>query len=179
MIDQYLKPNVKRGALYYGIIAAIIGILVAIPFLGCLVALLNCFVGPILALGTGYLIAQWGATMSTSMTTRTPLAVQSSSPYTTPAIDGAVGTGVGALIGGIVGWIAGLIVSVGLTGLGVAAGGDTGSAAVGVAAQGIGGIFSIVVTVVFALILGAIGGVLYVVFSQRKSTTPTAPTTPA
>ncbi|MER3514363.1 MAG: hypothetical protein C4310_08215, partial [Chloroflexota bacterium] len=108
MIDRYLKPNVKRGAIYDAIVAAVLGILTAIPILGCLVSPLTCLIGLVLPFAIGWLVAQWGQSMPAGPT---PLSVSSTSPYATPAVDGAVATGVGHLAGGLVSLVIGLLVS--------------------------------------------------------------------
>ena len=36
IMNQYLTPHVKRGAIYFGIIVAVLGIIGAIPVLNCL-----------------------------------------------------------------------------------------------------------------------------------------------
>ncbi len=178
MLDQYLKPNVKRGAIYYAIIGIIISILVAIPFLGCLVAPFACVTWLILPLAIGYFVAQWGATSSTAMV-KTPLAVQSTSPYATPAVDGAVAAGAGSVVSGIVGLIIALLFSAVFTALGSSGtASDAGGAALGLAAAGVGGIVGVIIGIIAAAIFGAIGGALYVIINQRNATTPPAPTTP-
>lgn len=175
MIDQYLKPNVKRGAIYYAIVGSVIGILVAIPLLGCLVAPFACVTWLVLPLAIGYFVAQWGSAPTMAMA-KTPLAVQSSSPYTTPAVDGAVAAGSGAVVSGIVS----LIVSLLFSGIfaAISSGGtasDAGGAAIGLAAGAVGGVFGLIIGIIASAIFGAAGGALYVIMSQRKSATPTTP----
>ena len=179
MLDQYFKPNVKRGAIYYAIVGIVIGVLVAIPVLGCLVAPFACVTWLLLPLAIGYFVAQWGATSSSALV-KTPLTVQSSSPYVTPAVDGAVSAGAGAVVSGIVVLIVTLIfggIFAAMGSSGTAS--DAGSAAIGLAAAGVGGIFGLIIGIITAAIFGAVGGALYVVISQRNaSSTPPAPTTP-
>jgi len=178
MLDQYLKPNVKRGAIYYAIIGIVLSILVAIPFLGCLVAPLACVTWLVLPLAIGYLVAQWGATSNTAMV-KTPLAVQSSSPYATPAVDGAVAAGAGSVVSGIVGLIISLVLAGIFTALGNSGtASDAAGAAAGLAVAGVGGIVGVIIGIIAAAIFGAVGGAIYVVISQRNASTPPAPTTP-
>ncbi len=168
MIDQWLKPNVKQGAIYYAIVATVIGILMLIPLLNCLVAPLACVVGLLLPFAIGWLVAQWNLVMPSTVVT--PLAVQSTSPYTTPAVDGATAAGVGSLVSGVITWIISLLFSGIFASIGAAAGNQSaGSAAVGFAIGGAAGLVGIVMGVIFAAIFGAIGGVLYVVFNQRRA----------
>src|SRR5512135_1303908 len=101
MIDQYLKPNVKQGAIYGAIIGIVIGIISLVPLLGCIALPLTCVISLLLPFGIGYFVAQWGTSPSVSMV-KTPLAVQSSSPYATPAVDGAVAAGLASLVSGII-----------------------------------------------------------------------------
>jgi hypothetical protein len=113
MIDQYLKPNVKQGAIYYGIVAIVLGIVSLIPVLNCIALPVTCLVALLLPFAIGWLVAQWG-TSSTMAMVKTPLAVQSTSPYATPAVDGAVAAGTaaaGLAIGGAFG-IVGVIFEV-------------------------------------------------------------------
>jgi hypothetical protein len=169
MIDQYLKPNVKQGAIYYAVVSIVLGIVMLIPLLNCLVAPLACVVGILLPFAIGWLVAQWGKTMPA---TATPLAVQSTSPYTTPAVDGAVAAGVGALVSGIIVWVISLIFSGVFASIGAASGSQSaGGAALGVAIGGAFGIVGVITGTIIGAILGAIGGVLYVVFNQRRATT--------
>lgn len=178
MINQYLKPNVQRGAIYYAIVGIVLGIISLIPILNCIALPVTCVVALLLPFGIGWFVAQWGTSSGMAMV-KTPLAVQSSSPYATPAVDGAVATGIGALVSGIIVWIAGLIFGGIFATIGAANAGEAGQAAAGLAIGGAVGIVGVVFQVIIAAIAGAIGGVLYIVFSQRKTTTPTTPTTPA
>jgi hypothetical protein len=167
MVDQYLKPNVKRGALYDAIAVIVLGVLTAIPLLGCLLAPLTCVIGLLLPFGIGWLVAQWSKTMPTAMT---PLSVTSSSPYSTPAVDGAVAAGVGHLLGGIVSLVITLLFGGIFSSIGAA--GDPGTAgdvAAGLAIGAAGGVVGLIVSAIIGAIAGAIGGILYVVFSQRQS----------
>lgn len=167
MIDRYLKPNVKRGAIYDAVAVAVLGILTAIPLLGCLVSPLTCLIGLVLPFAIGWLVAQWGQTMPSGIT---PLSVSSTSPYTTPAVDGAVATGVGHLVGGLVSLIIGLLFSGLFTSISAASDpSSVGGAAVGLAFGAAGGIVGLIIGAVIAAIAGAIGGVLYVLFSQRRT----------
>ncbi len=176
MIDQYLKPNVKQGAIYATIVVAVLGILLKVPLLGCLILPFACVLGLVVPLAVGYLTAQWGKTMPA---TTTPLAVQSTSPYTTPAVDGAIAAAVGAFVGGVIAWIVGLFFGGVFATIGAAANSDAaGGLAFALAANGIGGIFSVIFSTIFAAILGAIGGALYVLIGPGKTTTPTLPTPP-
>jgi hypothetical protein len=176
MIDQYLKPNVKQGAIYAAIIVAVLGILLRVPLLGCLVLPFACVAGLVVPLAVGYLTAQWGKTMPATMT---PLAVQSTSPYATPAVDGAVAAAVGALVGGLIAWIVDLLFGGIFATIGAATNSDAaGALAFGLAASGIGGIFGVIFSTIFAAVLGAIGGVLYVAVGPGKTSTPTLPTPP-
>ncbi len=170
MIDQYLKPNVKQGAIYYGIVAIVLGIVSLIPVLNCIALPVTCLVALLLPFAIGWLVTQWG-TSSTMAMVKTPLAVQSTSPYATPAVDGAVAAGVGALVAGIIVWIAGLIFGGIFATVGAANAGEAGTAAAGLAIGGAAGFFGVIFEVIIAAIAGAIGGVLYVVFNQRKATT--------
>lgn len=173
MIDQYLKPNVKRGVLYFAIIAIIAGVIGRIPVLACIALPVLCIIWVALPFGIGWLTAQWGRTMPA---TATPLAVQSSSPYATPAVDGAVASGVGALVANAVVWVVGLLIDVAFAGVASATGGDSGAAAVGLAAGGVAGFIGIFIGAVVAAIAGAIGGALYVIVNQnRASSVPPAP----
>jgi hypothetical protein len=175
MIDQFLKPNVKRGAIYYAIVGIVMSVLVAIPLLGCLVAPFACVTWLVLPLVIGYFVAQWGSAPSTAMV-KTPLAVQSSSPYTTPAIDGAVASAAGALVSGIVGLIIGLLFSGIFAAIGSSgSASDAGGAAFGLAAGAVGGIFGLIIGIIASAIFGAVGGALYVIMSQRKTATPSTP----
>ncbi len=174
MIDQYLKPNVKRGALYYAIISLVLGILMLIPLLNCLVAPLACLIGTILPFATGWFVAQWGRTMPS---TATPLAVQSTSPYAAPAVDGAVATGVGSLVSGIIVWIIGTLFGGIFAAMGAAAGGSTGSEAVGTVIGAAGGIFGVIIGVIVAAIFGAVGAAIYVAYTSRN-TAPIPPSAP-
>lgn len=176
MIDQYLKPNVKRGALYYAIIATVLGILMLIPLLNCLVAPLACVVGLILPFATGWFVAQWGATM---LPRATPLAIQSTSPYATPAVDGAIATGAGSLVSGIIIWIVSTLLGGAIAMLGAAAGGNTPSAAVGSMLGAAGGLLGIVFGVIVAAIFGAIGAVIYLLYTSRNASTAPPPPPPA
>ena len=179
MLDQYFKPNVKRGAIYYAIVGIIISVLIAIPLLGCLVAPFACVTWLLLPLAIGYFVAQWGSSPTTAVTT-TPLAVQSSSPYATPAVDGAVAAGAGAVVSGIVGLIVSLIFSAIFAAIGSSGtASDAGSAAVGLAAGAVSGVIGLIIGIIMAAIFGAVGGALYVVMSQRNTATPPAPTTPS
>ncbi len=167
MIDQYLKPSVKQGAIYYAVVATVLGILMAIPLLNCLVAPLACVVGLLLPFAIGWLVAQWSTTMPSRAT---PLAVQSTSPYTTPAVDGGVAAGVGSLVSGIIVWIVTTLFSGIFASIGAASGGQSaGGAALGVAIGGAFGVVGIIIGVIFAAIFGAVGGVLYVIMNQRKA----------
>lgn len=167
MIDQYLKPNVKRGAIYYAVISIVLGIVMLIPLLNCVAAPVACIVGLLLPFATGWLVAQWGRTMTV---TATPLAIQSTSPYATPAVDGGVAAGVGALASGIVVWIVSLLFSGLFAGLSSLSGSESaGGAALGVAIGGAAGIVGIIFGTVLAAIFGAIGGALYVIFNQRQA----------
>jgi hypothetical protein len=174
MIDQYLKPNVKRGAIYYGIVAIVLGIISLIPILNCIALPVTCVVALLLPFGIGWFVAQWGTSQGMAMV-KTPLAVQSSSPYATPAVDGAVAAGVGALVAGIIVWIAGLIFGGIFATIGAANAGEAGTAAASVAVGGAFGIVGVVFQVIVAAIAGAIGGVIYIVFNQRKTATPSTP----
>jgi hypothetical protein len=169
MIDQYLKPNVKQGAIYYGIVAIVLGIVSLIPVLNCIALPVTCVVALLLPFAIGWLVAQWG-TSSTMAMVKTPLAVQSTSPYATPAVDGAVAAGVGALVAGIIVWIASLIFGGIFATVGAANAGEAGTAAAGLAIGGAVGIVGVVFQVIVGAIAGAIGGVLYVVINQRKAT---------
>lgn len=167
MIDRYLKPNVKRGAIYDAIVVAVLGILTAIPVLACLVSPLTCLIGLILPFAIGWLVAQWGQNMPAGTT---PLSVSSTSPYATPAIDGAVATGVGHLAGGLVSLVIGLVVSGLFTSISAASDlSSAGGAAVGLAFGAAGGVIGLIIGAIIAAIAGAIGGVLYVLFSQRRA----------
>lgn len=167
MIDQYFKPNVKRGAIYDAVIGVVLGILTLIPVLGCLLSPLTCVIGLLLPFAIGWLVAQWGRTMSM---TATPLSISSGSPYATPAVDGAVAAGAGHLVSGLIVLVLNLLFSGLFASLGAAGSpGDAGSAAAGIAVGGAAGIFGVIVTTIVAAVAGAIGGVLYVVFSQRQS----------
>ncbi len=172
MLNQYFKPNVQRGALYYAIIATVLGILMLSPLLNCVVAPLACVIGALLPFATGWFVAQWGRTMPS---TATPLAVQSTSPYATPAVDGGVAAGVGSLVSGIIVWIISTLFGGIFAAMGAAAGGDTGSAAAATAIGAAGGIVGVIIGVVVALIFGAIGAVIYVVYSSRNTAAGTPP----
>jgi hypothetical protein len=178
MLDQYLKPNVKRGAIYGAGVGIVIGIISVIPFLNCLALPLTCVVSLLLPFAIGYFVAQWGSEPSMAMV-KTPLAVQSSSPYATPAVDGAVASGLAALVGGLVTWIVGLIVSGVFATVNAANAGEAGTAAAGLAVGGAFGIIGVIFGVVIAAIAGAIGGAIYVLIKQNRSATPSAPTTPS
>ncbi|MGE5141025.1 MAG: hypothetical protein ACM3JD_16280 [Rudaea sp.] len=171
MIDQYLKPNVKRGAMYFAIIATIAGVIGRIPVLVCLALPVLCAIWLVLPFATGWLTAQWGRTMAA---TATPLAVQSSSPYATPAVDGAVAAGVGALVANAIVWVVGLLFDVAFAGFAAATGNDATGSALGLAASGIGGFFGIFIGAIVAAIAGAIGGAIYVIYTQSRAT-PAAP----
>ena len=174
MIDQYLKPNVKRGAIYYGIVGIVLGIVSLIPILNCIALPVTCVVAVVLPFAIGWLVAQWGSAPTMAMV-KTPLAIQSTSPYATPAVDGAVAAGVGALVAGIIVWIVGLIFGGIFATVGAANAGEAGTAAAGLAVGGAVGIVGVVFQVIIAAIAGAVGGVLYIVFSQRKTATPSTP----
>lgn len=167
MVDQYLKPNVKRGAIYDAIVVAVLGILTAIPVLACLVSPLMCLIGLILPFAIGWLVAQWGQNMPAGAT---PLSVSSTSPYATPAVDGAVATGVGHLAGGLVSLVIGLLVRGLFTSISAASDlSSTGSAVAGLAFGAAGDVVNLIFSAIIAAIAGAIGGVLYVLFSQRRA----------
>jgi hypothetical protein len=169
MIDQYLKPNVKRGAIYYAVVAIVLGIISLIPVLGCIALPVTCIAALLLPFAIGWLVAQWGSTGTMAMTT-TPLAVKSDSPYATPAVDGAVATGVGALVSGVIVWIAGLILSGLFATVTSANAGEAGQAAAGLAVGGAFGIIGIIFGVIIAAVAGAIGGAIYVAMRQQRPT---------
>ncbi len=167
MIDQYLKPNVKRGAIYDAVISLVIGVLSLIPLLGCIVAPVTCLVGLILPFAIGWFVAQWGRTMPA---TPTPLSVSSTSPYATPAVDGAVAAGAGHLVGGLLTLVISLLFSSFFATLGASSAGEAGRAAAGLAIGAAGGVIGWIFGAIIAAIAGAIGGALYVLYSSRQST---------
>jgi hypothetical protein len=175
MLDQYLKPSVKRGATYYAIIAIVLGIISLIPVLNCIALPVTCLVALALPFATGWLVAQWGTTMPA---TPTPLAIQSTSPYATPAVDGAVATGVGSLVSGIIVWIAGLIFGGIFATVGAANAGEAGQAAAGLAVGGAFGIIGVIFGVIIAAVAGAIGAVLYIALRAQRPTAPMPPANP-
>src|ERR671932_605489 len=101
-MDALNKPNVRRGATYYAIIATVLGIITAIPVLGCIALPITCVVGLLLPFAIGWLVAQWG---SYALTTTTMGSVPPSSALATPgaaaAMDGGIATAAGALVSGI------------------------------------------------------------------------------
>ncbi len=171
MIEQYLKPNVQRGAILNAVIGTVLGILSLIPLLGCLLLPVTCVIALLLPFVTGWLVAQWGRTMPMS-TVSTPLSIRSDSPYATPAVDGAVAAGLGALVSGLIIWIVSVLCG-GLFAIAGSAGdlSQAGSAATGLVFGAVGGFVSLVVTTMVAAIAGAIGGVLYILFTARPATT--------
>ncbi len=169
MLDQYLKPNVKQGALYYAAVAIVLGIISLIPILACIVSPVTCLVWLVLPFAVGWLVAQWGRTMPV---TKTPFVVQSTSPYATPAVDGAVAAGAGAIVSGVIVWVLRLLSDLFFAGLAASQGGS-GGAVFGVAFTGVAGIIGVIIGTVIAAVAGAIGGALYVIVNQnRASTTP-------
>jgi hypothetical protein len=171
MIDQYLKPNVKRGAILSAIIGTLIGILSAIPLLGCLLLPVTCIIALLLPFVTGWLVAQWGRTLPMGTMT-TPFSIKSDSPYATPALDGAVAAGIGALISGLIVWVCGLLFAGLFATTGIAGDpGSAGSSASGLVIGAVGGVVSVIVTTIVAAIAGAIGGIIYIVFSSSRTRT--------
>ncbi len=176
VIDEYLKPNVKRGAIYGAIIGIVIGIISLIPLLNCIALPLTCVISLLVPFAIGWFVAQWG-TSPTMALVKTPLAIQSTSPYATPAVDGAVAAALASLVAGIITWIAGLIFSGIFATVAAANAGEAGQAAAGLAFGGAFGIIGVIFGAVIAAIAGAIGGAGYVMVNQRNAATPTTPPT--
>lgn len=152
MLDQYLKPNVKRGATYDAIIGTVLGIVSIIPLLNCIALPLTCVSALALPLVIGWFVAQWGGASDTGKA----------------AIDGAIATGVGHLVSGVIVLILTALLGVVFGAIGAATGSDTGSVAIGVAAGAAGSVFLLIFSVIFGVIFGAVGGLLYVAFQGSK-----------
>ncbi|MGE5140393.1 MAG: hypothetical protein ACM3JD_13080 [Rudaea sp.] len=170
MLDQYLKPNVKQGALYYAVVAVVLGIIGLIPFLNCLAAPFTFLIWLVLPFAVGWLVAQWGETMPA---TKTPFVVQSTSPYATPAVDGAVAAGAGALASGVVVWVLRLLSDLFFAGLA-----GNGAGVLAAVVGGVAGIIAVIIGVVIAAVAGAIGGALYVIVKENRAKTAPPPMNP-
>ncbi|MBI5034590.1 MAG: hypothetical protein HZB51_29045 [Chloroflexi bacterium] len=150
-MDQYFTPHVKRGAIYFGIIVAVLGVIGAIPLLNCLALPLLCVAGFAVPIGIGWLVAQWGG--ATDMAKG--------------AIDGAIACGLGGLVGGVVSFLASLCFNAVFFAIGMS---SNASDMVGAIVAGIiGGLSSWIFGAIFAAIFGAVGGLLYVAIQGNKS----------
>ncbi len=152
-MNQYLTPHVKRGAIYFGIIVAVLGIIGAIPVLNCLAIPLLCVAGFAVPIAIGWFVAQWGG--ATDMAKG--------------AIDGAIACGLGGIVGGVVTFLAKLCFNAVFFAIGMT-NNDSGNGIVGALIAGvIGGLTGWIMGAIFAAIFGAVGGLLYVAIQGNKS----------
>lgn len=155
-MNQYFTPSVKRGAIYFGIIVAVMGIIGAIPLLACLALPVLCIAGFLVPIGIGWLVAQWDHVTDMG----------------TGAISGAIACGVGGFAGGIVTFLAHLCFNA----VFFAIGQSTDSSMVNAIIAGvIGGIVGWILGAIFAAIFGAVGGLLYVAIQGNKAKPAPAP----
>ncbi len=149
-MNQYFTPHVKRGAIYFGIIVAVLGIIGAIPVLNCIAIPLLCVAGFLVPIGIGWFVGQWGG--ATDMAKG--------------AIDGAIACGLGGLVGGVVSFLAHLCFNA----VFFAIGQSSDSSMVGAIIAGVvGGLMGWILGAIFAAIFGAIGGLLYVAIQGSKA----------
>jgi hypothetical protein len=150
-MNQYLTPSVKRGAIYFGIIVAVLGIIGAIPLLACLAFPLLCVAGFLVPIAIGWFVAQWGGATDMGK----------------GAMDGAIACGLGGLVGGIVTFLANLCFNAVFFALGVS---TNSSDMVGALIAGvISGLMSWILGTIGAAIFGAVGGLLYVAIQGNKA----------
>ena len=150
-MSQYFTPSVKRGAVIFGVIVAVLGIIGAIPLLNCLAVPLLCVAGFAVPIAIGWFVAQWGG--ATDMAKG--------------AIDGAIACGLGGLVGGVVTFLAHLCFDTVFFAIGMT---HDARDMIGAAIAGIiGGLGSWILGAIFAAIFGAVGGLLYAAIQGNKS----------
>ena len=152
-MEQYLTAEVKRGAMYFAIVGAVLGIIGAIPLLNCLALPLLCVSAFAVPLVIGWLVAQWSG----------------ASEMAQGALPGAIACGVGQVIAGAVTFVATLCFNVFFSVLGVTSSGDAAGMMTGLLAAAVAGIASWIFGVIFAAIFGAVGGLLYVAIQGNKT----------
>lgn len=138
---------VKAGGIAAGI-GVVLAILGAIPFLNCLVFPLLCLGAVLLPIGAGMGYGYF-----------TP----GREEMTQSATGGALAGGFGGFVYGLVNGIVSMI-----TGAGAAAMLDEFDVAAGAGTDIVGLLGGVCLSVVFGLVLGAIGGVLWPVFQREK-----------
>jgi hypothetical protein len=151
-MNQYLTPSVKRGAIYFGIITAVLGIVGAIPLLACLALPILCIAGFAVPIGIGWFVAQW----------------ESATDMVKGATSGAIACGLGGLVGGVVTFLANICFRAVFFAIGQASGSDT-SMVAAIIAGVIGGLVGWILGAIFAAIFGAVGGLLYVAIQGNKA----------
>lgn len=157
-MNQYFTPSVKRGAIYFGIIVAVLGVISAltqaidrvIPFLTCITVPIYCLVGLLVPIAIGWFVAQWG----------------SATDMGKGVIDGAIACGVGGLVGGVITFLAHLCFRPVFSVIGLSTQREVFGALILGLIVGLG---EWIIGAIVAAIFGAVGGLLYVAIQGNKA----------
>jgi hypothetical protein len=150
---DYFKPHIVRAGVYGGAVGAALSLITLIPVLG---GIIGCLLWPIAVLATiaaGVLAVRWGKRK------RGTQALQQG------AIDGGLAGGVAGLVSGAVSWVVGILNAI-LSEMIFQA--NIGERAVGLLAAIVMGFVSIFAWIIVGAILGAIGGLAYVLIQQQR-----------
>ncbi len=144
-MQGFLKPYTRRAGILGGIVGIAVLLLSLIPIVGLCFALLAWLV----YLGTGVFAVMQGKSATIQQ----------------GAIDGAVAGGIAGVIAYVVKFIAdiilGVVFSVGLAN-------SAGDATSGIAASLIGNCLGLVFGIIGAIVLGAVGGLIYAAIQQNQ-----------
>ncbi len=157
-MGNYFKPYIVRAGIIAGIIGGVIALIGIIPILGGLIA---CLISPITwivyAVG-GVLAVMWGKAQGATQT------IQQG------ALDGAIAGAIAGVIAGVVGWFVNICNTLFFSAFAATSGSNPDITAVVVPIVfGFVGIFG---SIIFAAILGAIGGLIFAAIQQNQQKNP-------